>query len=136
MRFVFACAAAALALPSAAFADESWSFGATNVFWESDTPDGAVFAVHDTSGTDGRIFVRGLTADQTERGTYDAVWVAYDDAKPCDRPFTDPTGATTYDWGTMKITFTSAEFPYTWTGKMGACKGPQDHEITMEPARN
>jgi hypothetical protein len=126
--------AIALALPSAALADESWSNGEIDVIWESDMADGAVFAATETaSGAQGRIFVKGLTADAAERGTYKAIWVVYDEEQVCDEPLTDPTGAETWNWGTMLITFTSPEFPYSWDAKVGTCKGPQNDEISMSP---
>lgn len=128
--------AVALALPSAALADEAWTGAGLDVFWESDMPDGAIFKYTDSaSGTEGRVFVKGLSADQADRGTYKAIWIQYDEEAPCTEPLTDPTGGTSSNWGLAEVTFSSGGFPYSWTAKYGVCQGPLDDAMSFEPAQ-
>ncbi len=119
------------------FAQEIWVTEEGNVLYERDIDgtDIAVFAFEDS-----QFYIEGLAGNQTDRGSYQGVWLADNtqDLNPqlaCSvsivRPGTrDEISAF---WGTVEITFIDKGVPGIWVGYIGTCFDGPDTQIIARP---
>ena len=132
MKFqAFAIPALVLGIALSASADETWTIQGEQVVYEADLENGmAVF-----SHREGRIFVQDLAGEYSGRGSYDGIWISYDDYDNCDVAIVDPmTGDTTTNWGRVKLVFIDPDFPGRWVALGSECfETPDDDPIIALP---
>ena len=132
MKFqAFAIPALVLGIALSASADETWTIQGEQVVYEADLENGMAVLSH----REGRIFVQDLAGEYSGRGSYDGIWISYDDYDNCDVAIVDPmTGDTTTNWGRVKLVFIDPDFPGRWVALGSECfETPDDDPIIALP---
>ena len=133
MKFLHALSVPALALgiALAASADEKWTVQDEEVIYEADLDNGMAVLAH----KEGRMFIEELAGEYTGRGSYDGIWISYDDHDNCEVAIVDPmTGDTTKNWGRVKLVFIDPDFPGRWVAMGSECfETPDDDPIIGLP---
>lgn len=121
----------ALALGTAAQADEVWTTEEYDVVYAEDRDRTAIWHYgegisehYDDDNVNGVIFIDGLAGVYTERGTYHGYWVQESSSRRCDTFREGADGTPTYHWGRFEITFADPDFPSRWQASFGVCDGP------------
>lgn len=132
MKFqAFAIPALVLGIALSASADETWTIQGEQVVYEADLENGMAVLSH----REGRIFVQDLAGEYSGRGSYDGIWISYDDYDNCDVAIVDPmNGDTTTNWGRVKLVFIDPDFPGRWVALGSECfETPDDDPIIALP---
>ncbi len=103
-------------LPSSAYADEVWSTEESEVVYQEDRNNTAVW----TYGN-GTVFIQGLGGVVNNRGSYHGYWVQESSPLRCDTYREGGDGEPSYYWGRFSVSFRDADFPSRWQAKFGLC---------------
>ncbi len=103
-------------LPSSVDADEVWSTEESEVVYQEDRNNTAVW----TYGN-GTVFIQGLGGVVNNRGSYEGYWVQESSSIRCDTYREGGDGEPSYHWGRFSVSFLDPDFPSRWQAKFGIC---------------
>lgn len=125
-------AAAILAAPTVALADEVWSSTMGQIVYEADLGDVAVLSFATKSKAVGKFYFSGLGGNFDDRGTYEGYWIIEGDGN-CLATLTGADGVASTNWGRATITFEDKAFPSAWTLVRGRCFAEPTTKVHGEP---
>ncbi len=121
-------------LPTNAIADEVWSTNQSDVVYQEDRGNTAIWTYGDERTEDsGIIFIDGLAGVTTDRGSYSGYWAQETSSLRCDTFREGIDGEPTYHWGRFEINFIDPDFPSRWQAKFGLCDREPKIRIDAEP---
>lgn len=132
MHRMLLAAAVALAVPSAAFADEIWTSDSGDVVYESEVDGTAIFSYGTDPSNRGYLYFPGLAGNYDNRSSHYGYWISPGQGS-CLAPLTGADGFSSTNWGSLIIIFHKKAFPTGWTLMSGSCFGPLENTLVGTP---